>query len=162
MHIHLIAIGTNMPHWVSDAYDEYVKRLPSDFTLILKEIKLVPRPKKYNVDTVLSQEAEQILSANPSNSRLIALDMRGKILNNVQLADRFKELYSDQQNISLVIGGPDGLSEKVTKNADEVWSLSALTLPHTLVRVIVAEQIYRTWCILNYHPYHKNVKEFHE
>ncbi|WP_188152379.1 23S rRNA (pseudouridine(1915)-N(3))-methyltransferase RlmH [Teredinibacter waterburyi] len=158
MKIDLIAVGTKMPSWVQEGYQEYAKRLPRDLSLNLVELPLANRSKNTNVDQVKAAEGEQILSVigSPSgNHRVIALDVLGKKLSTELLAEKMASWRMDGVNVSLLIGGPDGLSPKCLNRADEKWSLSGLTLPHPLVRIVLAEQLYRAWTILQNHPYHK-------
>ncbi len=142
MKIHLISIGDKSPAWIKTAYQEYAKRLPKDCNLNLIEIS----SKK--------PEAE-IIKKIPSKSFLIALDEHGELWNTVQLADHIKQWQMSGIEITLIIGGADGLSEAILKKANKIWSLSPLTFPHMFVRVVIAEQIYRAVSILSGHPYHR-------
>lgn len=142
MKINLISIGDKTPAWIKTAYQEYVKRLPKECVLNLIEIS----SKK--------SEAE-ILKKISSRSYLIALDEHGECWNTRQLADHIKQWQMLGLEITLLIGGADGLSETLLKKAHKIWSLSPLTFPHMFVRVIIAEQIYRALSILSNHPYHR-------
>lgn len=147
-----------MPSWVKAGYAEYAKRLPRDLEPRLVELPLANRSKNHSVDAVKTAEGEQILSAYdnlPGQKRLIALDVLGKPLSTELLAKKMAGWQMDAVNPCLLIGGPDGLSAPCLARADETWSLSALTMPHPLVRVVLIEQLYRAWSILQNHPYHK-------
>jgi 23S rRNA (pseudouridine1915-N3)-methyltransferase len=144
MQIKLIAVGNKMPAWITAGYTEYAKRLPADYQLNLVEI---PSQQSAKLD-------EKILAA--ARSPIVALDRQGEILTTLQLAKYLQSWHDNSQNLSLLVGGPEGLSSSCLQHADKVWSLSALTFPHPLVRVILAEQIYRAWSILSNHPYHRS------
>jgi 23S rRNA (pseudouridine1915-N3)-methyltransferase len=155
MAIKLLAVGRNMPEWVNQAYADYAKRLPPEFSLDLREIRPENRGKNDNIPKIIEAEGKKILAAIPPQHKLIVLDQRGKAWNTDQLAEHLKHWREEQVKLCLIIGGPDGLSEACRQKADYTWSLSSLTLPHPLVRVIIAEQIYRAWSILTHHPYHR-------
>lgn len=150
----LIAIGNKMPAWVNTGFAEYAQRLPSNYQLQLVEVPAQKRTKGRAVDQVLQQEGEKLLAA--AQPPMIALDRRGWALNTEELAKQLQNWHDSNQNPSLLIGGPEGLAPMCLKHADKVWSLSALTFPHALVRIILAEQIYRAWSILSHHPYHRS------
>lgn len=155
MQINLIAVGIKMPGWVNDAFYEYAKRLPPDCRLNLLEIEAGKHHPKADLARTIQQEGELMLKAIPPNSRIIALDEHGQQFNTPALAKHFEKWRDTEKNVSLLIGGADGLSPMCLKSAHEQWSLSLLTLPHPMVRVIVAEQLYRAWSILSHHPYHR-------
>lgn len=155
MRIRIIAVGTKMPDWVEAGYKEYAKRLPRDFTVEMVELPLGARGKNASIDKAISKEAEQILAAIPKGDFVIALDVLGKPWSTQTLADNLAKWSMQNSNYSLLIGGPDGLAPECLARAEARWSLSALTLPHPLVRIVVIEQLYRAWTILNNHPYHK-------
>ncbi len=155
MKIKLIAIGTKMPAWVTAGYEEYAQRLPKEFRLELCEISAQKRTKQSNLPALLQQEGEALLTACPRGSQLIALDRLGEKINTRQLADKLQKFHDQSQEIAILVGGPEGISESTLQAAHERWSLSELTLPHPLVRIVVAEQIYRAWSIINHHPYHR-------
>lgn len=155
MKITLIAIGQRMPNWVNQAYDDYAKRLPRDYQLHIKALSGAKRVKTASVEQLKQQEAQQILAAIPAGDYIIALDERGSSWSTKQLAQQLQAWHDDSQDISLLVGGADGLASPCLKRADKIWSLSALTLPHPLVRVILAEQVYRAWSLLSNHPYHR-------
>jgi 23S rRNA (pseudouridine1915-N3)-methyltransferase len=155
MRIYLLAIGTKMPMWVSKGYDEYAHRMPVKCKLILKEIPAEKRNKNSNIEAIQIKEARKLLNAIPKNVRIIALDNQGTIWQTEKLATRLEEWMMSGQDIALLVGGPDGLTAELLSKADEHWSLSNLTFPHPLVRIIVAEQLYRAWTITENHPYHR-------
>ena len=155
MRISIIAVGARMPAWVSAGVEEYTKRLPRELKLHWREIPLARRGKDANSRQLCEAEGREILKAVPAGDRLLALEVSGKRLSTEQLAARLRDWQMSGDNYSLVIGGPDGLSEGVLARADQRWSLSDLTLPHPLVRVLLAEQLYRAWTITANHPYHR-------
>jgi len=156
MHIHLLAVGTRMPGWVEAGYGEYAKRLPAECALKLVEIPMAKRGKgNSDVAKLMTQEAERITAAIPRGARVVALEVGGKAWSTEQLAQRLEQWLGDGRDVALLVGGPDGLDPTLSKRADEQWSLSPLTLPHPLVRILLAEQIYRAWSILGNHPYHR-------
>lgn len=155
MKITLIAIGTRMPDWVLTGYQEYASRLPSDYFLKLLEIPAEKRGKGADIERIAQKEGEQMLAAIPKGDTIIALSERGQLWNNRELAHKLSDWHDNAINISLLIGGPEGLSSACLQQADLHWSLSPLTFPHPLVRIILAEQLYRSWSILQNHPYHR-------
>lgn len=144
-----------MPNWVASGFDEYVKRLPKTFRINLHELAMPKRAKSCDLARAIAQEGIQLLTKVAPHSLIIALDEYGKELTTHELAGKLAAWHNTSQNISLLVGGPDGLAKEVLTKANFVWSLSKLTLPHPLVRVVVAEQIYRAWSIINRHPYHR-------
>lgn len=160
MHINLIAVGTRMPDWVEAGVAEYRKRLPPELQLEIREIALAPRGKKKNgknadIARALQQEGTAMLAAITTRDIVIALDVQGKSFSTEQLAAQLAQWQLNGENISVLVGGPDGLAAECLQRAQQRWSLSALTLPHPLVRVLFAEQLYRAWSINNNHPYHR-------
>ncbi|MCW8886309.1 MAG: 23S rRNA (pseudouridine(1915)-N(3))-methyltransferase RlmH [Motiliproteus sp.] len=155
MRIKLITVGTRMPDWVEQGYNEYAKRLPKEISLELQELALGHRGKGADLSRAIQKEGDQMLAAIPASDKVIALDVKGKPWSTEQLAKVLAEWQMDGNNLSLLVGGPDGLDPRCLQRAERKWSLSALTLPHPLVRVVLAEQIYRAWTILKGHPYHK-------
>ncbi len=154
MTLKLIAVGGRMPGWVDAGYHEYAKRLPKQLALELVEIAAEKR-RNVSADTARRAEADRILAKVTATDYVVVLDEKGRTLSTklfAQTVDRWQQLG---RSLALVIGGADGLHERVRQRADETLSLSALTLPHGLVRVVLAEQIYRAWSLLNNHPYHR-------
>ncbi len=155
MRISIVTVGTRMPAWVNQGVDEYSKRLPRELNLEWKEVPLAARGKNANANQLKEKEGEQILKAVPAGDRVIALDVRGQTLATDELAQTLADWQMSGDNYSLLIGGPDGLSAACLQRAQRRWSLSALTLPHPLVRILLAEQLYRAWTITVNHPYHR-------
>ena len=155
MRLNLLAVGTKMPTWVNDGYEEYAKRLPRECQLVLQEIQPAKRGKSGHVSQWVEEEGERILAATPSDHHIVSLDVIGKAWSTEQLAEQMQNWFSDGRDVSLMIGGPDGLATKCSEIATQTWSLSALTLPHPLVRIVVAEQLYRAWTVIHNHPYHR-------
>lgn len=156
MKINIVAIGTRMPDWVVAGYAEYAKRLPPHCCLNLIEITAGKRGKNTDIARLLLDEGDRLLNAVPTGCRIIALERRGKPLTTQKLAQSMRAWLNDSQDIALLIGGPEGLSEPCQQSAHEIWSLSGLTMPHPLVRVLMAEQVYRAWSIINNLPYHRD------
>lgn len=155
MKIHLIAAGTRMPAWVEAGVNEYTKRLPRDFSYATTEIPLGHRGRSADVARAMKKEGELMLQQLGKGDHVVALDVKGRTLDTEGMAARIDQIRSEGCNLALLVGGPDGLSTDCLQAADETWSLSALTLPHPVVRVVMAEQIYRVWSFLNNHPYHR-------
>jgi 23S rRNA (pseudouridine1915-N3)-methyltransferase len=154
MQIHLISVGNRMPAWVLQGYNEYAKRLPRECELILKEIAPDKR-RSGDIARITKEEGERMLAALPSRAHVVTLDIPGKPWTTIDLSQALERWLGNGQPIALMIGGPEGLSPQIKELAQESWSLSPLTFPHPLVRVIVAEQIYRAWSLLHNHPYHR-------
>jgi 23S rRNA (pseudouridine1915-N3)-methyltransferase len=155
MQINLISVGNRMPGWVQQGYDEYAKRLPRECELALKEIAPGKRSKNSDVARIVKDEGERMIVAIPQGAHIVTLDIPGKPLTTPELAQVMQRWLGDGQLIAMLIGGPEGLADSVKQLARESWSLSKLTFPHPLVRIIVAEQLYRAWSILHNHPYHR-------
>ncbi|MGB1270602.1 MAG: 23S rRNA (pseudouridine(1915)-N(3))-methyltransferase RlmH [Endozoicomonas sp.] len=155
MRIRLISVGSKMPGWVEEGYHEYSRRLGHDLKLELVEVPLGRRSKGADISRLQEKEAGQMLEAIGQGDRVVTLEIEGKPWNTEQLADTMANWLHGGQNISLLVGGPEGLHSFCMARADVRWSLSPLTFPHPLVRVVVAEQVYRAWSILHNHPYHK-------
>ena len=153
--IKLVAVGTRMPKWVSDGYEEYAKRLNADVRLELIEIPLGFRGKNPDLKQALAQESSKIREVIPANDYVIALEVTGKPWSTTDLAEQLRSWKMQGQTVALLVGGPDGLPNDCVALAQQKWSLSKLTLPHPLVRVILAEQLYRAWSITQNHPYHR-------
>lgn len=155
MQINLVAVGTRMPAWVGDGYREYARRMPRECALMLNEIAPAQRSKSQPVTRAVQEEGRRMLAALGERQRVIALDVGGRAWSTEQLADRMRDWLGDGTDVSLLVGGPDGLADACLSRAAQRWSLSPLTLPHPLVRVVVAEQLYRAWTLINGHPYHR-------
>jgi 23S rRNA (pseudouridine1915-N3)-methyltransferase len=156
MRSHLIAVGTRMPAWVTEACNEYTRRMPRECTLQLVEIPLSKRRKSQTPEQAAEEEGQQMLAAIPKDCTVIALDVLGKSWSTETLAGRLQDWLGSGRDVALLVGGPDGLSVDCLARADQKWSLSALTYPHPMVRVILSEQLYRAWTINAGHPYHRS------
>jgi 23S rRNA (pseudouridine1915-N3)-methyltransferase len=156
MKIRLIAVGTKMPGWVEQGVNEYQKRLPPELKLDVKEIPLGKRGKGADISRAITREGELMLDAVGQGDTVVALDVLGKPWSTEQLAEQLQGWQFAGNNVSLLVGGPDGLAPACLARADRKWSLSALTMPHPLVRILLAEQLYRAWTINNNHPYHRS------
>ena len=155
MHIHLIAAGQKMPAWVYQACDEYIKRLPRELQLQTIEVPLIKRGKNPDIKRISRDESRKLMAAVPSGCILVALDIKGKRLTTEKLATSMDQWMQQGMDIAIVIGGPDGLSDELLQQAEQRLSLSDMTFPHPLVRIIIVEQLYRAWSILSHHPYHR-------
>jgi len=155
MKLRLLAVGTKMPAWVEQGYQEYAKRLPHDCSLELVELNPGHRGKNTSKEKAMHQEAEALKKAIRPQDHVVALDVKGKPWSTEQLAGNLADWRMQGGDVALLIGGPDGMTADVLALAKQRWSLSNLTLPHPLVRVLMAEQLYRAWSILQGHPYHK-------
>lgn len=156
MKITLLAVGTRMPRWVDEAFDDYAKRFGRDVSIELKEIKPEKRSSSVNAEKGIAAEHARLAAALPPRVLLVVLDERGKALTSHQLAHTMKNWLSEGRDIAIVIGGADGLSAELKQRADLLLQLSAMTLPHEMVRVMLVEQLYRALSILNNHPYHRD------
>lgn len=155
MKIRLLAVGQKMPAWVNEGYAEYAARMPPECRLELVELPLAHRSKNQPVERAVNQEGERMLTALGAQERLVALDVLGKAWSTEMLAEVLAEWLAGGRDVALAVGGPDGLAPSVLQKAERKWSLSPLTLPHPLVRIVVAEQLYRATSILKNHPYHR-------
>ena len=155
MRINLIAVGTRMPAWVEAGVEEYRKRLPPELSLNIREIPLGKRGKNADIARAMAQEGDAMLAAVGARDRVVALEVKGKAWSTEQLAQQLAGWQMSGDDVALLVGGPDGLAPSCQARAIERWSLSPLTLPHPLVRVLLAEQLYRAWSINNNHPYHR-------
>lgn len=155
MKIRLLAVGTKMPEWVTAGYEDYAKRLVDDVRLELVEIPAGKRAKNSDIVRLTEKEGEAQLAAIGSQDHVVALEVGGRAWSTEDLSRNLARWLQEGRNISLLIGGPEGLAPAAKARADQQWSLSPLTLPHPLVRVLLAEQIYRAWTLLKGHPYHR-------
>jgi 23S rRNA (pseudouridine1915-N3)-methyltransferase len=156
MKLIVVAVGVRMPRWVNEAFDDYAKRMPRTARLELAEVRPEPRTQGRTVEQMLALEAERIAAAVPDRSKTVALDERGRELTSASLANWLGRRIEDGIDTAFLIGGPDGLAESLKKKADSVMRLSAMTLPHGLARVLLAEQLYRAMSIIRGHPYHRD------
>ncbi|VAW94699.1 23S rRNA (pseudouridine(1915)-N(3))-methyltransferase [hydrothermal vent metagenome] len=155
MRIQIIAIGERMPSWVQEGYQEYVKRIANGLSISLVEISAEKRNKSSNTPKILEKEAQRMLQAVGKDHYIIALDKGGQSWSTETLAARIRGWQQDGTNISILIGGPEGMTTELLQQAQLKLSFSAMTFPHPIIRVMLAEQIYRAYSIINNHPYHK-------
>lgn len=155
MQLHLIAVGQRMPAWVDDAYGEYARRMPPEMRLVLKEIKAEARSANRSAESVMAIEAERIEAALPRQCTLVVMDERGRDLSTLQLADLMGQWRTQGRDVAFVVGGADGLAPSFKAKADISVRLSSLTLPHGMVRVMLAEALYRAHTVIAGHPYHR-------
>lgn len=154
MKLVVVAVGQRVPAWASTAWDDYAKRLPPELRLELKAVKTEPRGSRTH-EQLLAAERERIEAAIPRGARVVALDERGTAVTTLALAARLKDWQLAGGDVALLIGGPDGLDPALRAAAHERLRLSDLTLPHAMVRVLLAEQLYRAWSVNANHPYHR-------
>ncbi len=155
MRIHLLAVGTRAPVWIRSGYEEFAARLPRECSLNLVEIAAGRRGKSVDVARVLRNEGERMLAAVPPGARVVSLDVGGQQWHTEELAAQLQSWMQDGRDVALLVGGPEGLDGRCKARAEQSWSLSQLTFPHLLVRILIAEQVYRAWSILSGHPYHR-------
>jgi len=155
MRILLLAVGQKMPSWIEQGYQQYAQRMPAEARLELKEIAPGKRGKNADIKRIVEDEGQRLIAAIPRSAHIVVLDVEGRGHSTEQLAQRMDDWMHSGQDICLLVGGPEGLSAECRTLADEKWSLSPLTFPHPLVRVILAEQLYRAWSVLRNHPYHR-------
>jgi len=155
MQLIIAAVGHKMPAWIEAGFSEYAKRMPSECRFHLKEIKPVERSASKTAETAMALERARIEAILPKGSRIIALDEHGRDLTTVQLSQLLTQWQQDGRDVTFVIGGADGLDAQFKARADQLIRISSLTLPHGMVRVLLAEQLYRAWSITQNHPYHR-------
>jgi 23S rRNA (pseudouridine1915-N3)-methyltransferase len=155
MQLLVAAVGQRMPGWVSEAWTEYARRMPPGMTLSLREISLATRVKNADTKRLTAIESKALYEAMPTRARVIALDVRGRAWSTEKLATQMEMWMGDGRDVGFMIGGPEGIDAGIMQKADDRWSLGPLTLPHPLVRVVLAEQLYRAWTITQNHPYHR-------
>jgi 23S rRNA (pseudouridine1915-N3)-methyltransferase len=158
MKLIICAVGHRMPAWIADGFEAYASRMPREASLELVEVRPEPRPAKPSaaiITKIMAAEAQRILACLPARCRTIALDERGKSVTSTELADLLRDWMREGEDVAFVIGGADGLDAQFKRSASLMLSLSSLTLPHQLVRVLLAEQLYRASSVLRNHPYHR-------
>jgi|TARA_B100000965_G_C19577516_1_gene751968 23S rRNA (pseudouridine1915-N3)-methyltransferase len=155
MKLNLIAVGKRMPKWVDLALTEYIKRLPKNINFNLNEIAPEKRSRNRSLQELKKNEDEKINTLISSTNIVIALDEKGELISSHRLAGELQIWIDQQLDVGILIGGADGLSDSIKNRASKIWSLSKMTLPHALARVIFIEQLYRASTILNKHPYHR-------
>ena len=155
MKLFVLAVGNRMPDWVETAWRDYARRMPGDHTIELREIKPEPRTSGKTPRQMMQAEGLRLRNALPQNATLVALDEHGRDLSTEQLAKKLESWRDDGRDVAFLIGGPDGLDSELKAQAHERIRLSSLTMPHPMVRVLLAEQLYRAWSINAGHPYHR-------
>lgn len=155
MHIRLLAVGDRQPTWVDDAFDKYSGRFPREWKFRIDRIATAKRSKNNKIQHAMDVEADALLKSIRGDEQVVLMDERGTQLTSQALATRLSDWQTDGRDLCFVIGGPDGVAEACRQRADTIWSLSDLTLPHGLARVLFAEQMYRAWSLQNGHPYHR-------
>jgi len=155
MQLIIAAVGHKMPGWIDEGFNEYAKRMPPECRILLKEIKPVERSGGRTAEAAMAQERTKIEAAIPKGARIIALDERGRDLVTMHLSQLLTQWQQGGRDVTFVIGGADGLDAEFKSKADMLVRLSSLTLPHGMVRVLLAEQLYRAWSITQNHPYHR-------
>jgi len=151
----ILAVGNRMPDWVNSAWDDYAKRMPAEWAITLKEIKPEPRTSGKTPKQMMLAEAQRIEAAIPEHTLRIALDELGRDMTTQSFATKLENWHQASQNIAIIIGGPDGLDSQFKESCDGLIRLSSMTMPHPMVRIVLVEQLYRAWSILNNHPYHR-------
>ncbi|MGK2926646.1 MAG: 23S rRNA (pseudouridine(1915)-N(3))-methyltransferase RlmH [Lysobacterales bacterium] len=151
----MAAVGQRMPAWVQQAWAEYAGRFPRGLSLELREIPLAKRSRNAVIDKLRAAEGRALLAAAPAAYRVVALDERGRQWSTAELAGQLENWMRDERGVCFLVGGPDGLAEECRERAQDVWALGRLTLPHPMVRALLAEQLYRAWTITQNHPYHR-------
>ena len=155
MKLFILAIGHKMPSWITDGFNEYTKRMPREAKIELIEIKPEPRTTGKSVPQIMEAEAQRIRAAMPNDVLRIVLDERGTHLTTKQLTQQMKDWLGGGRDVAFIIGGADGLHESIRSSANQLLALSAMVLPHGMVRVLLAEQLYRAHSLLHNHPYHR-------
>ncbi len=154
MHLRLIAVGDRQPSWVDAAVTDYARRLPRQWQFRVEAIASAKRAG--SAARAMADEAGRLLGKLQKNERLVLLDERGRAFSSRAIADRLGSWQADGRDVAFVIGGADGVDRSVAERADESWSLSSLTLPHGIARILVVEQLYRAWSLSTGHPYHRD------
>lgn len=155
MKLQVVAVGTRMPKWVEAGFEEFARRMPRELPLHLVEVKAEPRTTGKTVEAMMAAEAARIEAVLPARCRRVILDERGTDITTKALAQRLEAWQGEGEDVALIVGGPDGLAPALKATAHERVRLSSLTLPHALVRPLLAEALYRAWSVLKNHPYHR-------
>ena len=155
MQIYIIAVGDKTPSWVEQGVNEYITRMPRECSINIVTVATTKRAKNISIPQAQQREQELLLKVSPKNSFRVALDENGKSWSTLDLANKLQSWMQHSPNVILYIGGPDGFTQDFLEKVDLVWSLSLLTMPHMLVRLLLVEQIYRAWTVTQGHPYHR-------
>ena len=155
MLINIVCVESSRPDWAKQAFNSYQSKFNKSLNINWKGCKPIRRNKNYDVEKVIKQEGEMLLSNIKKEDIVITLDKKGKSLDTLKLKNNFENWLASSKNISFLVGGPDGLSSECIKQSDLSWSLSDLTFPHSLVPILIIEQVYRVWSITQNHPYHR-------
>ncbi len=155
MKLLIVSVGHKMPDWITAGFNEYSKRMPREAQMVLTEIRPEPRSSGKTTAQIIEAEARRILAVLPQHCRRIVLDERGAQATTKELAAQMQEWMHEGRDIAFIIGGADGLHDSVKQAAQQLLALSALTLPHALARVLLAEQLYRAYSLMHNHPYHR-------
>jgi 23S rRNA (pseudouridine1915-N3)-methyltransferase len=155
MRLRLICVGQKMPDWVSAGYLDYARRMPPELSLKLVEVAMAHRGKNPDIPRLMQRESDALVAATQPKDRVVALEVGGRPWSTEELAAQLENWQQDGRDVNFLVGGPDGLADDCRQRADQRWSLSPLTLPHPLVRIVLAEQLYRAWSITRNHPYHR-------
>lgn len=155
MRLKLVCVGQKMPAWVTEGFRDYARRMPRELPLELTEIAMPHRGKNPDINRLMRQEAEAVLSATAPDDHVIAMEVGGRAWSTEDLAGQLSNWQLEGRDLCFLVGGPDGLHPVCRERANQQWSLSPLTLPHPLVRILLAEQLYRAWTITRNHPYHR-------
>ena len=153
--LHLVVIGDKMPAWVNQGFDDYQKRIRGRMALRLIEVPAIKRGKNADIERIIAEEDKKLWAAIPPGCHTIALDRSGKTVTTLEMSQRMEDWLQHGTQVAMLVGGPEGLSADMISSADEAWSLSALTFAHPVVRVILAEQIYRCYSVIEGLPYHR-------
>lgn len=155
MRLRVVAVGQRMPSWVTEGFNEYAARFPRNLPLELREVAARKRSRNADIAAIRRAESDALLTAAGTGGRLVALDEGGRQWRTRELAGRLEEWMQAGRDVAFLIGGPDGLTDECRSRAELQWSLGRLTLPHPMVRLVLAEQLYRAWTITQNHPYHR-------
>jgi len=157
MQLIIVAVGHKMPGWVNSGFFEYAKRMPKDFRIVLKTVRAIERLGTMTAEKAIEKERHRIEMSLPKNiDYIVALDEYGEDLTSVNLSKNLESWYQDGYDVCFIIGGADGLDQRIKDNADAVVRISSMTLPHSMVRILLVEQLYRAWSMIKNHPYHRS------
>jgi len=153
--LRMLAVGNKMPAWVTTGVEEYRKRMPRECSLEIEEIAPGTRGKNADISRAIAIEGDRMLSRLEGDVEIVALEVNGRNWSTPDLSSQLEAWQLGGRDVAFLVGGPDGLDPRCTARANKKWSLSALTLPHPLVRIVLAEQLYRAWTLTIGHPYHR-------